>query len=88
MPKKLYVGNLNYDTTEAALTELFSENGEVVSAKLITDKFSGRSKGFAFIEMAEETAATTAMEALNGKEVDGRNLKVNEAIDRPRRNNY
>ena len=88
MPKKIYVGNLSYNTTESALSDLFSEHGEILSTKLITDKFSGRSKGFAFIEMADEAAADTAIEALNGKEVDGRNLKVNEAIDRPRRNNY
>jgi RNA recognition motif-containing protein len=87
MGKKLYVGNLNYNTTESKVSELFGEIGEVVSTDLIIDRYSGRSKGFAFVEMAEQSAAQQAIEKLNGKEVDGREIKVNEARPRrPRRN--
>jgi len=83
MAKKLYVGNLSYETTEATLSELFGEIGEVVSVSLITDRMSGRSRGFAFVEMAEQSAVLEAINQLNGREVDGRSLKVNEA--RPKR---
>ncbi|MFL7793797.1 MAG: RNA recognition motif domain-containing protein [Anaerolineae bacterium] len=83
MAKKLYVGNLSYSTTEGALSDLFGELGEVASVNLITDRMSGRSKGFAFVEMAEESAAQQAIAELNGKELDGREIKVAEA--RPRR---
>jgi len=83
MPKKLYVGNLSYETTEASLSELFGAIGEVVSVSLITDRMTGRSKGFAFVEMAEQSAAQQAISQLNGQDVDGRSLKVAEA--RPKR---
>ena len=83
MNKKLYVGNLNYNTTESKVAEMFGEVGEVVSTDLIIDQYSGRSKGFAFVEMAEQGAAQQAIEKLNGQEVDGRTIKVAEA--RPRR---
>ncbi len=83
MAKKLYVGNLGYETTEATLSELFGAIGEVLSVNLITDRMSGRSRGFAFVEMAEQTAALEAINQLNGREVDGRSIKVNEA--RPKR---
>jgi cold-inducible RNA-binding protein len=83
MGKKLYVGNLSYSTTEASLTEAFSEFGEVASVNLITDRMTGRSRGFAFVEMADDAAAKAAIEGLNGKPVDGRNLRVDEA--RPQR---
>ena len=86
MSKKIYVGNMSYDTNESGLTELFSEFGEVVSTKIIEDQFSGRSKGFGFIEMANDEEAVAAINALNGKEVDGRELKINEAFDKPKRN--
>ena len=82
MAKKLYVGNLSYSTTEGNLSELFGAIGEVLSVNLITDRMTGRSKGFAFVEMAEYDAAQEAINQLNGKEVDGRALKVAEA--RPR----
>ncbi len=85
MAKKLYVGNLNYSTTESGLSELFGEFGEVASVNLITDRMSGRSKGFAFVEMAEYEAAQEAVNQLNGKEVDGRSIKVEEA--RPKQEN-
>ena len=84
MAKKIYVGNMNYRTSEDALRELFTQFGEVMSANVIMDRATGRAKGFAFVEMATEDAASAAIAALNGKEVDGRQLKVNEAIDKPR----
>ena len=83
MNKKLYVGNLSHQTTEATLSDLFGAVGEVVSVNLITDRMTGRSRGFAFVEMAEQSAAQEAINQLNGKEVDGRDIKVEEA--RPRR---
>ena len=83
MAKKLYVGNLGYTTTSATLSELFGAIGEVLSVNLITDRMTGRSKGFAFVEMAEHAAALEAIDQLNGREVDGRSIKVAEA--RPRR---
>jgi cold-inducible RNA-binding protein len=79
---KLYVGNLSYDTNETQLRELFTPFGEPDSARVITDKDSGRSKGFGFVEFANDSEAKAAMSALNGKEVNGRSLTVNEA--RPR----
>jgi len=80
--KKLYVGNLSYATTGTTLSELFGGVGEVLSVNLITDRMTGQSKGFAFVEMAEHTAAMEAIAQLNGREVDGRSIKVAEA--RPR----
>lgn len=79
MAKKLYCGNLAYETTEATLSELFGALGEVVSVNLITDRMTGRSKGFAFVEMAEYDAAQQAINELNGKQVHGREIKVAEA---------
>jgi len=79
MAKKLYVGNLSYQTTEDSLRELFAAAGTVESATIINDKFSGRSKGFGFVEMATDEEAKKAIEMLDGKEIDGRNLRVNEA---------
>jgi cold-inducible RNA-binding protein len=86
MNKRLYVGNLSYQTTEPALSDLFGAVGQVVSVDLITDRMTGRSKGFAFVEMVEESAAQQAIDQLNGKVVDGRDIKVAEA--RPRRARY
>ena len=83
MAKKLYCGNLSYETTEAGLTELFAEYGEVTSVNLIIDRMSGRSKGFAFVEMAQASEAQQAINALDGKNVNGRDIKVAEA--RPKR---
>lgn len=79
MGKKLYCGNLAYETTEATLSELFGTIGEVVSVNLITDRMTGRSKGFAFVEMAEDDAARRAISELNGKQVNGREINVAEA---------
>lgn len=85
MGKKLYVGNLNYRTEEDALSEAFGEFGEVASVNIITDRETGRSRGFGFVEMADDDAAKAAIEGLNGKEVEGRTLKINEAIDKPKK---
>lgn len=86
MSKKLYVGNLDYSTTEGNLSDLFSEVGEVVSVSLITDRMTGRSRGFAFVEMAEAGAAQKAIDELNGKTLGQREIKVAEARPRqPRR---
>jgi cold-inducible RNA-binding protein len=82
MPRKLYVGNMSYDTTEDKLRELFAAHGEVTSVNVVTDRYSGRPRGFAFVEMATDEAANAAIAALDGQEVDGRQLKVAEA--RPR----
>jgi RNA recognition motif-containing protein len=82
MAKRLFVGSLSYDVTEGQLEELFASVGSVESANLITDKFSGNSKGFGFVEMASEEDAQKAIEQLNDKEVAGRNIVVNEAKPR------
>jgi len=84
MNKKLYVGNISYDSTEDGLKELFSEAGNVESASIVTDRYSGRSRGFGFVEMSTEDEAKKAIEMFDGKELDGRKLVVNEA--RPKRN--
>ena len=81
MAKKLYVGNLTFDATDAELTELFSQHGEVQSVQIVTDRDTGRSRGFAFVEMSQ--GAEAAIAALNGQVFKGRNLTVNEA--RPRK---
>ena len=78
----IYVGNLSYQTTEDELRDLFAEFGDVVSAKLIADKFTGQSKGFGFVEMSNNSEAQKAMDELNGRDVNGRNVTVNQA--RPR----
>jgi RNA recognition motif-containing protein len=84
MAKKLYVGNLNYSTDEASIRKMFEAHGEVVSLNLITDKYTGQSKGFGFVEMATDEAAKAAIAALNGQQIDGRAIRVNEAFDKPR----
>ncbi len=88
MGKKVYVGNLSYETTEDALRTLFAEFGEVQSVNLITDRDTGRSKGFAFVEMATDQAGRAAISALNGRMVDEREIRVDEAkprVERSRR---
>jgi RNA recognition motif-containing protein len=77
--KKLYVGNLGYGVTGNDLEKMFAAHGTVQSAQVITDRDSGRSKGFAFVEMGTEQEAQAAIGALNGKDVDGRSMTVNEA---------
>jgi cold-inducible RNA-binding protein len=83
MVKKLYVGNMSYDTTEDTLRTLFADVGEVESVNIITDRMSGRPKGFGFVEMATEEEAQTAISQLNGTTLDGRQIRVAEA--RPQR---
>ena len=85
MNKKLYVGNLSYDTTEATLRPLFAEYGEIESVNVITDRETGRPRGFAFVEMATQQAADAAISGLNGKMVDDREIKVNPANPQPDR---
>lgn len=82
MATKLYVGNLSYNTTEDQLREVFAGIGEVDSVALITDRHSGQSKGFAFVEMSKDEESKTAIAELNGKEIDGRALNVSEAKPR------
>jgi len=86
MSKKIYVGNLNYATTEDTLSSLFSQYGEVVSSVIIKDRYTEQSKGFGFIEMSDDQAADAAIATLNGKEVDGRRIRVNVAEEKPRTN--
>ena len=85
MAKKLYVGNLSYNTTEDGLKGLFSEFGSVASSKIVLDRESGNSKGFGFIEMSSDDEANAAITGTNGREYDGRKLRVNEAMDKPPR---
>jgi cold-inducible RNA-binding protein len=85
MTKKVYVGNLSFDTTEDTLRGLFAAHGEVSSINMITDRYTGRSRGFAFVEMATDEAAEAAITALDGQMVDDRPLKVAEARPRRRR---
>lgn len=87
----IFVGSLPFKLQEGDLREIFEEHGEVTSVKIITDKFSGRSKGFGFVEMPNDTEAQAAIDELNGAEVDGRTIVVNKAEERkeaPRRNNF
>ncbi len=84
MNKKLYVGGLPYSVTEDKLQEIFSAHGTVESARVITDRFTGRSRGFGFVEMSSEEEAQKAIDSLNESDLDGRSLTVNEA--RPQEN--
>ena len=83
MSKKLYVGNLSFNSTEDDIRTQFSNFGEVISVNLITDRETGRLRGFGFVEMDDE-GANAAIQALDGKELGGRTLKVNEAQEKPR----
>ncbi|MFP4331358.1 MAG: RNA recognition motif domain-containing protein [Alkalispirochaetaceae bacterium] len=82
MASKLYVGNLNYQTQEYDLQQLFAQHGDVVSANVVIDRDTGRSRGFGFVEMSTADEARNAENALNGQDFDGRQLKVNEAKSR------
>ena len=84
--KKIYVGNLSFNSSDRDLATVFAEHGEVVSAKVVMDRDTGRSRGFGFVEMSDDSAAMKAIQAVNGKEVDGRTLNVNEARPREPRN--
>ena len=79
MGKKVYIGNLSFSADDQALTDLFAQFGNVESARIVTDRDSGRSKGFAFVEMSTDAEATTAIEKLNGTDFSGRTLNVSEA---------
>jgi len=83
--KKLYVGNLSYNVDKSSLEQMFTPHGTVVSAQVITDRESGRSKGFGFVEMGSDQEAQAAIAALNGKNLEGRNLTVNEARPQEKR---
>jgi len=88
MGKKIYVGNLSFNTTEESLHNLFQPYGTVASAQIIMDRYTGNSKGFGFVEMGSDDEAAKAIAGTNGTEVDGRTIKVSEAMDKaPRRNN-
>lgn len=91
MSQTLYVGNVSYQSTDESLANAFSQAGAVVSAKIVMDKFTGRSRGFAFVEMGSAEEAQKAIDMLDGKDLDGRPLKVNIARpkeDRPPRRDY
>jgi RNA recognition motif-containing protein len=87
LAKKIYVGNLSYNTNEDSLRNLFQAYGTVVSAKIISDRDSGMSKGFGFVEMNSDDEAGAAIAGTNGADLDGRQIRVNEAMDKPRRSN-
>lgn len=76
---KIYVGNISYDTTENTLHKVFAEYGEVLSTRIMTDKFTGRTRGFGFVEMSSDTDGAKAIEGLHDTSVDNRNIIVNEA---------
>jgi cold-inducible RNA-binding protein len=82
MGKRLYVGNLSFNATELDLRDLFAQSGTVVDAKLVTDRETGRPRGFGFVEMSSDAEATAAISSLNGREFQGRALTVNEAQER------
>jgi len=84
MSSNIYVGNLTFNTTSADLEALFAEHGQVTKAQVITDRDTGRSRGFGFVEMASDEDARKAIGALNGRNVDGRDLTVNVAKERSR----
>lgn len=91
MSQTLYVGNVSYQSTDESLAAAFAAAGTVVSAKIVMDKFTGRSRGFAFVDMSTEEEATKAIELLDGKELDGRPLRVSMARpkeDRPPRRDF
>lgn len=82
MSTNIYVGNLAFSTTSADLRTLFAEHGEVTNAQVVSDRETGRSRGFGFVEMAQSDEAAAAIKAIDGRNVDGRQLKVNIAKDR------
>lgn len=87
MAKKLFVGGLSWETTDAKLSEFFSQAGTVSSANVITDKFTGKSRGFGFVEMSTDEESDQAKEKLNGQTLDGRTISVNDARPQPPRDN-
>lgn len=85
MAKKLFVGGLSWSTGDASLRAAFEQFGEVTDAKVIMDRETGRSRGFGFVTMSDDTAATTAITSMDGKPIDGRSVKVSEALERSSR---
>ena len=83
MTKRIYVGNLSFNTTESQIRDLFAAHGTVTSATLVTDRDTGKPRGFGFVEMSDDAQSKAAIAALNGKNLDGRDLTVNEAKPRP-----
>lgn len=88
MAKKLFIGGLSWDTTDAKLSEFFSQAGGVVSASVVMDRYSGKSRGFGFVEMASDAEADQAVQKLNGQMLDGRTIVVNEARPQEPRTNF
>jgi RNA recognition motif-containing protein len=88
MSMKLYVGNLSFETTSEDLTRIFSTSGKVASAVVVTDRSTGDSKGFGFVEMASKRDSDIAIRAINGKEINGRTITVNEARSREERGDF
>jgi RNA recognition motif-containing protein len=88
MAMKLYIGNLSYDISESEIKDLFSPFGEIESINIITDQYTGKGKGFGFVEMSSRSEGEQAIGELNGKEVKGRTLTVNEARPKPARRSY
>ena len=84
MGTKIYVGNLNYRTTSEGLQALFSHFGEVISVSVVTDRETGQPRGFAFVEFAQPESVAKAIQELDGQEFEGRRLRVNEAVNKPR----
>jgi RNA recognition motif-containing protein len=87
MSTRLFVGNLSFGTNELELRDVFGQSGQVLEVKLVTDRETGRSRGFAFVEMSSADEADKAISELNGRELGGRTLKVNQAESRPARSN-
>jgi RNA recognition motif-containing protein len=85
MAKKLFIGGLSWDTTDEGLRGAFEKFGEIVEARVIADRDTGRSRGFGFVSFADDAAANRALEEMNGTELDGRNIRVDEAQNRDRR---
>ncbi len=85
MGNRLYVGNLSYDSNKESLRAAFSQFGEVTDVHIVTDRETGQSRGFGFVTMSSQSEADTAMQSMNGAELDGRRLRVNEAEERPQR---
>jgi RNA recognition motif-containing protein len=85
MGKTVYVGNISHETTDETLRELFAAHGEVLEVRVVTDRYTGRSRGFSFVDMATAQAANTAISEVDGQSVDGRQLRVAEAKPRRRR---
>ncbi|MDH5580949.1 MAG: RNA-binding protein [Bdellovibrionales bacterium] len=88
MSSKIYVGNLSFNILEETLSDVFAKFGAVASCRIITDRDTGRSKGFGFVEMSSASEAEKAIRELDGQEVEGRNLKVNEAKPQEKRNRW